>query len=197
MAIPNRDEVERIADYLDMPCAEPADADIALVFGSRLQLLYIAADLLRRGTVRYIGLTTRRAEGCSGNPQVLVELLTRLGVPAERVIVLDYPGSDVLESVVFALPRIVTRIPLSRLKSVVVICEWYVARRVLMTLKRIFPRHIRYYLRSCEPEDLGRPNWYLSEQGAQRVMAECEGIAQAVRRWYAVEVEQQDDQAFA
>jgi hypothetical protein len=77
------------------------------------------------------------------------------------------------------------------------ISEWVDSRRVLVTLKRIFPRDIRYYLRSCEPEDLGRPNWYLSEEGAQRVMAECEGIAQAVRRGYAVEVEQQDDQAFA
>jgi hypothetical protein len=167
------------------------------VFSGRLQLLYAAADLLRRGVVRYVALTRLEADGCGGNPQVLLDLLMRQGVPAERVIVLDRPTDDTLESVVFALPRIATRIPLARLKNIVVLCEWYTARRLLMTLKRVFPRGVRYYVRSGEPEDLARPTWYLSAEGARRVMSERERIAQDVRRGYAVEIEPLEDKAFA
>jgi hypothetical protein len=45
-----------------------------------------------------------------------------------------------------------------------------------MTLKRHLPAGIRYFARTYEPQGIGRPDWWRSEQGSRRVLKKRDRI---------------------
>jgi uncharacterized SAM-binding protein YcdF (DUF218 family) len=184
----SREEAAHIAEFLTVD-AEPSQADLAFVFGTRhLEPAYIAVDLFRRGVVNYATLTGGNNR-LRGDNEALAHLviLVREGVPQERIIVED-SSTNTLENVVFARPKIAARLPLESIQAVVVVTKWYHCRRAIMTLKRHLPPGIRYFTQSYEPSGMARQDWYLSAEATGRVLREWQCIPAYLQQGHLAEI---------
>ena len=150
-----------ITAYLDATTPLPDRADLLFVFGTRLLTpAYIAIDLYTRHKAPYIVLTggVNRYTG-ENEANAYFAILTSAGVPAENIIV-ENQSTTTRENVMFALPLISQKVPLSSIRSVLGVCKWMHSRRALMSLKRYFPQGVRYYACTYEPEGITRENWH-------------------------------------
>jgi uncharacterized SAM-binding protein YcdF (DUF218 family) len=184
----SREEAERIAEFLAADAA-PSQADLAFVFGTRhREPAYIAANLFRRGVVNYVALTggSNRLTG-ENEAFAHLSILTREGIPQERIIVED-SSANTLENAVFARPKVAARLALESIKAVVVVTKWYHCRRAIMTLKRHLPTGIRYFTRSYEPGDVTRQDWYLHAEAARRVLKEWRCLPAYLQQGHLAEI---------
>lgn len=178
-------EILKITSYLDATTPLPPKVDLIFIPGTRLRVpADMAAELYAGGLAPYIVVTG--GENRAGVPEARTHfaILTNAGVSAEQVIVEDR-STNTLENVTFALPLIEAKMPLASLTTILVICKWMHSRRVLMTLKRHFPRGIRYYAHTYEPEGITRNNWHRHPQGA-KVLKNWERIPQYLE-WRHIE----------
>jgi uncharacterized SAM-binding protein YcdF (DUF218 family) len=183
----------RMTQYIDISTAEPAQADLAFVFGTRHpDPARIAADLFVRGVVGHVVLSggKSRVDGTDEARTHLKILLDR-GVPREAILVEDR-SNNTYENVVLALPDIAARIGLNGIRSVVAVAKWYHSRRAVMTLKRHFPPGTRYYVASYEPDGFERANWHRREPVVRRVIKEWHAIPRYLEQGYIAEISWQD-----
>ena len=187
------EKAERITQFLDAD-AEPTQADLAFVFGTRhSEPAYVAADLFRRGVVRCVVLTG--GENCltrANEAMTHLEILTREGIPRDRIIV-ESQATNTLENVVLALPKIAARVELERIQTIVVVTKWYHCRRAMMTLKRYLPPHIRYFASTYEPSGFTRAGWYLDLEAARRILKEWRNIPQYLKQGHIAEIRRDGD----
>jgi uncharacterized SAM-binding protein YcdF (DUF218 family) len=192
-----QDEARCITQYLDVNTAVPRQADVAFVFGTRHpEPAYLAADLVKRGIVRYVILTggDNRRTGVD-EAKAHLEILLRGGV-ARDCIVVEGESTNTLENVVYALPKMAGCIDPKSIQSIVVLTKWYHCRRAMMTLKRHWPEGIRYFAASYEPSGATRSDWWLNEEGCRRVLKEWCNIPEYLKRGDIAEI-REDDGAFA
>jgi len=172
------EEIARITTYLDATTPLPEHADLIFVFGSRQPTAAeITAQLYHEKHAPLIVVTggINRYTG-HNEADLFLDVLTHSGVPRENIIV-ENKSTNTLENVVFALPLIEQKQPLSLFQSVLAVCKWMHSRRALMTLKRHFPRGIRYYAHTYEPNGMTRENWPLSPRAeSSNVLKNWEGI---------------------
>jgi uncharacterized SAM-binding protein YcdF (DUF218 family) len=157
------EELARITAYLDATTPLPLHADLLFVFGSRHNTpAQLAAELYARQLAPLIVLTGGENRYTGANEaEAHYALLVEAGIPQDRIIV-ENRSTNTLENVTFALPLIEQRVALSSLRSVLAVCKWMHSRRALMTLKRHFPRGVRYYAHTYTPENVTRENWHLN-----------------------------------
>jgi hypothetical protein len=186
----NSDDIARITAYLDATTPLPARADLIFVFGSRwLTPAQIAIELYYQGRAPYVMLTGGENRYTGHNEANLhYALLTDSGVPAENVIV-ENRSTNTLENVTLAIPLIERKLEVSSLHSVLAVCKWMHSKRALMTLKRHFPRGVRYYAYTYEPNGVTRENWYLNPRAeSANVLKHWEGIPQYLERQHIEEI---------
>jgi hypothetical protein len=186
-------EIKRISNYMDVQ-AEPRQADLAFVFGTRLlEPASLAYDLFRRGVVRYIVLTggANRLTGVN-EAHAHLTILQAAGVPRDRIIVEDR-STNTYENVIFALPEIDATLGLDQLSSVVVITKWYHLRRAMMTLKRQLRPGVRYYTLGYEPDGCARQAWESTPESYEKVLGNMERIARYLAADHLMEVEWDGD----
>lgn len=187
MTLPQH-ELDQILRYLDLH-AEPVNADLAFVFGTRLrQPADIAIQLYQAKFIPLIVLTggANRLTGQieSHNHR---DILCTAGIPLEYIVVEDQ-SINTLENVRFALPRIAAVRDLTTIKHILVITKWYHARRAMMTLKRHLPTGIHYYPITYEPLGISRTNWQETEKGRQSVLENWQAIPNYLARGHLTEV---------
>src|SRR6516164_953584 len=85
----DKKEIARAARYLGIESDEPDHADIAFDFGGRFDdSAYIAADLFKRGVVRYVLVSGGHNETARANEaETHTPLLLAQGVPQDHIIV--------------------------------------------------------------------------------------------------------------
>ncbi len=184
----NREEAERITQFLDLD-AEPNHANLAFVFGARfLEPAYIAADLFGHGVVNYVILTggNNRATGAN-EANTHLKVLVREGIPRNQIII-ENESTNTLENLIFALPKIAACIHLESVKAVVAVAKWYHCRRAIMTLKRYLPKGIRYFTKSYEPSGIARLDWYFNEESTKRVFKEWKCIPKYLKQGDIAEI---------
>lgn len=156
-------EIQKITAYLDVTTPLPDHADLLFVFGTRYLLpAQLAADLYHQDLASHIVLTggdNRSTGENEANAHYAVLLVA--GISPDRII-LENRSTNTLENVRFALPLIDQVVSLKSLRSIVAVCKWMHSRRALMTLKKHFPRGIRYYAHTYDPNGVSRENWHLS-----------------------------------
>lgn len=175
------EEAARITQYLEVQTRLPDQADLVFVFGTRHpEPARIAADLILGGMGGIVVLTGggNRLTG-TGEADAHLQILLDRGVPRKRTIV-ESESTNTLENVVFALPKIESRVSLETIGSIVVVTKWYHCRRAMMTLKRHLPKGIDYYPVTYEPQRIGRSNWWRTEAGRRRVLKEWDRIARYI-----------------
>jgi uncharacterized SAM-binding protein YcdF (DUF218 family) len=183
----------RITQYIHVTTAEPTQADLAFVFGTRHRdPAYIAADLFARGVVRYVVLTggQSRVDGAR-EARAHLDVVLGQGVPRRCVIVEDR-STNTYQNVTMAIPKIVAQIDLVRVQVVVAVAKWYHSRRALMTLKRHFPPGIRYAIITYEPEGFERAIWQCTAQVVGRVLKEWHAIPRYLAQDHIAEISWQN-----
>jgi uncharacterized SAM-binding protein YcdF (DUF218 family) len=157
------DEIARITDYLDASTPLPERADLIFVFGSRYYTPAEMAGALFSWQFAPLITVTGGVNPKTGVNEAVSHtvILVKAGVPVDKIIV-EERSTNTLENVTFALPLIEQKVKLSSLRSVVAVCKWMHSRRALMTLKKHFPRSIRYYAHTYAPEMITRENWHLN-----------------------------------
>jgi hypothetical protein len=176
-------DVERITSYLDLSTVLPERSDLAIVFGTmHPEPARMAADLVKRGLVRYVVLTGgwNRHTGVHEARAHLRRMLST-GVQRDRIVVEDR-SSNTLENAIYALPAVAARLDLEAVRAVVAVVKWYHGCRALMTLKRHWPAGIRYFLSPYEPDGVARSDWWQSEGGRRRVLKEWANIPKYLER---------------
>ena len=172
------EEIARITSYLDASTPLPEQADLLFVFGSRLPTAAERAAQLyhdKRAPLIVITGGNNRYTG-HNEADLFLDVLTHSGVPRKRIIV-ENQSTNTLENVVLALPLIEQKQPVSSFHSVLAVCKWMHSRRALMTLKRHFPRGVRYYAHTYEPNGITRENWHLEPRAAS---------ANVLKNWEAI-----------
>lgn len=184
------DLVKSITDYLDASTPLPERADLIFVFGTRLITpAKIAAELYRQQRAPYIVLTggNNRHTGENEADRMYTAVM-EMGV-LEEAIVVERRSTNTLENVTLAIPEIEKKMALASMKSVLAVCKWMHSRRALMTLKRRFPRGVRYYAHTYAPEGITRENWHteaLTETA--NVLKNWENIPEYIQRGHLEEI---------
>ncbi len=185
-------DIKAITQYLHIQTPLPTCADLAFVFGTRFpDPIERVIALFHHQVVGTIVLTggTNRHTGIN-EAQTHLQMLLEHGIPQQRIVVED-ESTNTYENVVFALPRIGAVLPV--FETVLAVAKWYHARRALMTLKANFPAGIRYHVLSYAPEGITPDNWFLSEQGQQRILKNWQSIPRYLAAGHIAEIERQGD----
>ncbi len=187
-------EIDRITRYLHIESGTPVQADLAFVFGTRYSdPLNIVRHLYQQRIVPHIVLTGGINRHTGINEALThYDILTAAGIPDDAIII-EAESTNTYENAVFARPKISERIPLEKLRSIIVIAKWFHARRATMTLKAQMPTGIRYYMQTYAPENTAPENWHVEEENRQRVLKNWRGIPVYLKRGHIVEIRQIDD----
>jgi uncharacterized SAM-binding protein YcdF (DUF218 family) len=187
------DDLDQIARYLDIH-VDPAPADLAIVFGTRLEdPALLTAHLYHQGYAPAVVLTggANRLTGVVEAEQHRTLLIAR-GVP-EQALLVEAASTNTYENVCFALPLIARRFDLAAIRRVIVIAKWYHSRRATMTLRRQLPPGIRYYPVTYEPDGLGRAGWQVSEATRAAVIGNWQAIPTYLARGHLAEIVRDGD----
>ena len=102
--------------------------------------------------------------------------LLRLGIPKESLF-LDAASTNTLENVLHTRDLIEKEIGLESIQSLTAVMQSFHARRVLMTLRRHFPPHIKLQAAPYIPHtNITRENWSTTSEGQEAVMSEIKKI---------------------
>lgn len=189
--------IERITRYLDVDCL-PAQADVAIIFGTRLPTpADLARQLYQQGRIHLLLLTGGRNPRTGEiEAEAHQQLLLEAGVPASQMVV-ETASTTTLENVRFGLPLLQQRLTLAPGHHVLVISKWYHCRRAMMTLKRQLPPGIRYYAASYEPTVIPRTDeavairrnsWWQQVASRNLILEEWQKIPRYVQQGHLVEV---------
>lgn len=171
---------KEITDYIFLDDFNPK-GDIAFVFGTwnaHKESVQKAVDLYKSGLVPKIifsgGLNPKYS--VIEAPAMALEAIG-LGVPQGDILIED-KSTNTLENVVFSLKVIEKEIGLDNIKTIVAVAKNYHSRRVLMTLRRHVPRHIKLKVSaySSEHYSFTKENWTESELGRKKIFEEKEKI---------------------
>jgi vancomycin permeability regulator SanA len=189
------DLIAQITDYLDASTPLPDRADLIFVFGTRLvDPAHIAVGLYRQQRAPYIVLTGGNNRHTGENEaERMYAVLTEMGVPDEAIVV-EKRSINTLENVTLAIPEIEQKLALASVRSVLAVCKWMHSRRALMTLKRHFPRGMRYYAQTYEPEGITRENWHTQTiNETANVLKNWEHIPEYIQRGHIEEIVRDGD----
>jgi len=166
--------VTRMTEYLLLPMKMPEQAQVALVFGNpQPHAAYLALSLwLERRVTEYICVTggTLRENGhreALNNYDILKEFIE------EGYLLVEPQAHNTFENVKFSLLILKEYMP--SLRSLVICCSWYHARRCVMSIKR-FTDDIQIYLSYYFPNNITPENWHQSSEGRRAVLHEIKAI---------------------
>jgi uncharacterized SAM-binding protein YcdF (DUF218 family) len=189
-SLPSPCDLSGIAAYLELDTGPPPmKADLAFMFGTRHpEPAHIAAGLYRRGVVGWIVATggTNRHTGLN-EARAHESILLQAGVPHDRLVVED-GSTNTFENAVHAVRLLGAALDLRDLTSIVVIAKWYHSRRAVMTLKRVMPCSLRYFVAAYAPPDVPRQGWESLASSRAAVLKEWERIPQYFRRGHLAEI---------
>lgn len=102
----------------------------------------------------------------------------KLGIPQE-VFLLEQWAINTKENMQFSLPIIEEQIGFSKIAKILFVCKTFHTRRVLMTARKYFPRHIEYLFYPVTDErNIQKDNWWKDPIAFERVIAEVRRIAE-------------------
>jgi uncharacterized SAM-binding protein YcdF (DUF218 family) len=189
----DRKEIARTVRFLGIESDEPERADIAFDFGGRFNdSAHIAADLFKRGVVRYVLVSGGYNRITHANEaETHLALLLAEGVPPDRIIV-ENEATNTYDQALLSLPRVSERLGPESISSVIAITKWYHCRRAVMTLKKNWPADIRYYTHSYEPQGVPALDWHLHQFLTERVLKELDKIPEYLEAGHIAEIELED-----
>lgn len=153
-----------------------AQADVILVpGGSHPQLMEKASALYKQGLAPFIlpsGGSTSHVETTEWD--FLRQVAISNGVP-ETAILKENKAQNTFENARYSW-EVLQKTGIHP-KKVIMTCKAGHARRALLTYQTVFPKDIEFYIAPViDKTGISKHNWYLSEDGVKRIMAEVEKI---------------------
>jgi uncharacterized SAM-binding protein YcdF (DUF218 family) len=100
-----------------------------------------------------------------------------LGIP-EHAFLLEEKATNTKENIEFSISIVENAIGLKKINKILFVCKGFHARRVLMTARKFFPKHIEYFFFPIVDERIiERDSWWRDPVAFERVMAEVGRIA--------------------
>lgn len=169
-------EIKKITDYIFLK-SNPQKADLALVFGTRHQeAINKVFELYRNKLISKI-LVSGGINRVTGENEALKmsNKLIRLGVKKDDLILED-KSTNSLENVLFSKQVIDEKIGFNKIKKIIAVVKHYHSRRALMTLKKHLPNAIELIPITYEIYGFTMDDWFNSETGKEKVLAEWNKI---------------------
>jgi uncharacterized SAM-binding protein YcdF (DUF218 family) len=170
----NRALIDRI--LFEGMADDGADGDVALVFGSKKAARYrvpVAVQLYQANRTGKLLMTGGKLD--VPEARQMADRAMELGIPAEHIY-LETSANNTTENVTESMKLLERQIGLDQLKRILVVTTHYHMRRCWLTLKTHMPQHIGYSF--CPANDLTtrRDNWWMNEEGAERVLREVKAL---------------------
>jgi uncharacterized SAM-binding protein YcdF (DUF218 family) len=172
----NQEEIRKITEYIFMKSV-PQKADLALVFGTRHQeAINTAYELYRDKLVDKILVSggINRVTGENESEEMSKKLIA-LGVDRENIL-LENKSTNSLENVLFSKEVIEKELGFNVIKNIIAVVKHYHSRRALMTLKKHFPKTVKFIPVTYEIHGFTREDWFTSDTGMEKVLSEWEKI---------------------
>ncbi len=175
-----QNSLKAIEDFLIIHPDKLRRSPLLIIFGcSDLKVSNVAADIFCRGYCKYIlisgGLNRRNgfieAEYHRDN-------LVDLGVPEDNILIED-KAQNTLENVLFSkliIKKHFKKFP----QRIIVVCQCFHGRRVLMTLKKFFPKKVEYILQPVETKGHRVKNWWKNPQQRRHIIEEIKKIGEYI-----------------
>jgi uncharacterized SAM-binding protein YcdF (DUF218 family) len=178
----NNGKIKQITNYIFLE-AKPQKADLAFVFGTMHQEpIDLAYDLYKNNFISKIIVSGGINKHIGGNEaKIISKELIKMGVKKEDI-VLEDKSTNTLENVIFAKKVIDKKIGLNNIKKILVVVKSFHARRALMTLKKHFPKHIKFIPVIYNLDGFNKTNWFKSEIGKEKVLSEYAKIKEYLKK---------------
>ena len=172
----NKKEIQEITDYIFLE-PRPEKADLAIVFGTRhRQAVDKTFRLYQNKLVPKILISGGENRVTDDNEaDKMSQELMSMGVQREDIILEDR-STNSLENVLFSKEVLEEKIGLQNLKKIIAVTKHYHSRRAIMTLRRHFPKTIKFIPAVYEVYGFTRDDWAGSESGREKVMSEYNKI---------------------
>jgi len=96
-------------------------------------------------------------------------------LPLDKLL-LENKSTNTLENVLFSKKLLEEKNKLKNIKSILIIAKNYHARRALMTLKKYFPKYIKFYVATYDAYGFDKNNWWKKVEDKSRVINEFKKI---------------------
>ena len=170
-------EISQITNYIFLE-SKPQKADLAIIFGTRYNgALDKVFELYKNNLVNKVVVSggINRVTG-ENEADRMLKILVDKGVK-EKDIIKENKSTNSLENVLFSKQLIESEIGFANIKKIIAIVKHYHSRRVLMTLKKHFPKNVELIPVTYDIYGFTKDDWYNSEIGRRKVLSEWEKIS--------------------
>jgi len=174
----NQAVIKKITNYIFLR-SFPKKADLALVFGTRHQeAINKVYELYHNELISKI-LISGGVNRITGKNEALEmsQKLIKLGVN-QGDIILEDKSANSLENVLFSKKVIEQNFGFEKNKKIIAVVKHYHSRRVLMTLKKHFPKTVELIPVTYEIYGFTIDNWFNNEIGKEKVLSEWNKISE-------------------
>ena len=172
----NQDEINKITEYIFINF-KPQKADLAIVFGTRhKEPLLKIYELYKNGFVSKILLSGGINKKTGKNEaKEMSKYLIKIGIN-KNDLVLESKSTNSLENVLFSRKKIDKCIGFNKVKKIILITKHYHSRRVMMTIKKHFPKSVKLIPITYKVYGFTKDNWNELSIGKEKVLGEWRRI---------------------
>ena len=174
--------IEKITNYIFLE-SKPQKADLVIVFGTRHKVAVEKVYWLYKNKLVSKILVSGGMNMITGENEAhkMSNSLIDMGV-LKRDIILEDRSTNTLENIIFSKKIIEEKIGFNNLNKIITVTKHYHSRRVLMTIRKHFPRNITIIPVTYEIYGFTKDNWSKSEMGNKKVLGEYERIKEYLKR---------------
>ncbi|MCB9803058.1 YdcF family protein [Candidatus Nomurabacteria bacterium] len=173
----NEEEVKKITEYLFLK-ENVVQADLGFVFGTihYKELVDLVSKLDKEKFFNKILIS-----GGKKFPESIIEAksiataLIKKGIKAECLLLED-KATNTLENVLFSRRLLKSKGALDKIDSILLITKNYHSRRALMTIKKYFPKDIKFSLATYDAYGFNKDDWWVKKENNKRVVNEFKKI---------------------
>jgi uncharacterized SAM-binding protein YcdF (DUF218 family) len=173
--------IQRISDFLFIPNSNEK-ADLILVLGSNyLPTMETVADLYKNNRASLLLISGKHSNDDPRKETESQRFLNRgleLGIPSD-IILLEAKATNTKENLLYSKEVLQKANLLSKIKTVLIVCQNFHTRRVLMTANAVFGNSLQIIFHSInDSRKIEKDNWWLENKNRDRVLDELRRISE-------------------
>jgi len=176
-----KENTEKIAEYIFVK-PKLKKADLIFVFGGlHVEAAVKACKLYKRFAPKILISGGENRTTGKNEAKELSRKLIELGVKGEDIILED-KSNNTFENVLFSKKVIEDKIGFDNIKKISIVTKNYHMRRAIMTLKKYFPKSIKFLPNPYKIKNWDKNNWYKNEDSNKKVISEFEKIQKYLKK---------------
>ena len=155
-----------------------AQVDLAFIFGTNhyKKLIALVSDLWQKRLFNKVLISGGHKFTDSINEaESIAKQLIAEELPVNKLL-LENKSTNTLENVLFSKKLLEEKDVLKNINSILIVAKNYHARRALMTIKKYFPKNIKFYIATYDAYGFDKNDWWQRIENKNRVINEFEKI---------------------